>query len=115
MLWLCLFLPVLILAQGFITAIQHFKTSLALAKSSRTCFKMSLTMFYATTIHSGFFPLSSISRAMQLQINQHKTTVSDKYVLIWITSQMISSIAVYNASPFLIIFSPSSTLSPSVS
>lgn len=52
---------------------------------------------------------------MQLQINQCKTTVSDKYVLIWVTSHIISSIAVYNAPRFLIIFSPFLTLSPSVS
>lgn len=43
-------------------------------------------MFYATTICSDFFPLGSISRAMQLQNNQHITMVSDKYVLIWNTS-----------------------------
>ena len=67
-------------------------------------------MFYTTTVCAGFFPLGSVSRAMQLHINQHKITVSDKYVLIF-----ISSIAVYNAPPFLIIFSPSSTLSASVS
>lgn len=71
-------------------------------------------MFYATTICSGFFPLSSIIRAKELQINKHKTTASDKYVLIWVISQILSSIAVCSAPPFLIILFPSSRLFPSV-
>lgn len=114
MLWLCLLLSVLIVAQGLITAIQHCRTFLALAKSSRTCFNMSLMMFYATTICSSFFPLSSIIRAKELQINKHKSTASDKCVLIRVISQILSSIAVCNAPPFLMVFFPSSRLFPSV-
>lgn len=54
--------------------------------------------------------LNSISRIMQLQMNQHKTSASDKYVLIWVISPVISSIAVSNTSSFFIFFSPSSML-----
>lgn len=99
---------------GFIAAIQYCRTSLALAKSSRTCFNTSLMMFYATTICSSFFPLSSIIRAKELQINKHKTTASDKCVLIWVPSRILSCTAVYSAPPSLITFFPSSRLFPSV-
>lgn len=50
---------------------------------------MSLMMFYAITICSSFFLLSSIFRAKQLQINKHKITASDKYGLICVASQII--------------------------
>lgn len=110
---LCLILPVVIPAQGFMTAVHHSKASLALPTSSRTSFRFSSVVFHDITICNGFVPLSSVSRAEQLQTKQHEVTVTGISVLIWVICQIISSLAVCSALA-LIISSPYSALSPSV-
>lgn len=99
---------VLIFAQGFITEVWHFRASWMLAKSSETCFQMSDSVLYHNSLQQCL--LCSISRIMQLQMNLHKASASDKYVLIQVISPVISSIAVSNTSSFFIFFSPSSML-----